>query len=134
MSDDEYHKNRDPRLKKREPAPPGEFPPPPGTLDRDDHSDLYPPGEGPIRGSSSRKKSRSRSRSPDGRSRRRDYDSSSRNSNRDNDEWKNKADAFLQNLGAAPAGMAPQVNCLFSIVNLTPFWFDDFLLNDCKKL
>mgnify|MGYP001433804824 CR=1 FL=1 len=114
MSDDEYHKNRDPRLKKREPAPPGEFPPPPGTLDhRADHSDLYPPGEGPIRdrGSSSRKKSRSRSRSPDGRSRRRDYDSGShRKSNRDeNDEWKNKADAFLQNLGATPAGIAPQV-------------------------
>ena len=105
MSDDEYHKNRDPRLKRREPAPPGEFPPPPGTLDssRDDHSELYPPGEGPVR--SSRNKSRSRSRSPDGRSRRRDYDSNSR-SNRENDEWKNKADAFLQNLGAAPA---PQV-------------------------
>ena len=78
MSDDEYHKNRDPRLKRREPAPPGEFPPPPGTLDssRDDHSELYPPGEGPVR--SSRNKSRSRSRSPDGRSRRRDYDSNSR--------------------------------------------------------
>ena len=102
MSDDEYHKSRDPRLKKREPAPPGEFPPPPGTLDREGSSDIYPPGEGPVR---SRKKSRSRSRSPDGRSRRRQYDSG-------NDDWKSKADAFLQNLGATPqagAGIPVQV-------------------------
>ena len=105
MSDDENYKSRDPRLKKRELAPPGDddFPPPPGT------SDIFPPGEEiPRREENSRrKKSRSRSRSPEGRSRRRHYDNSAGNSNRMDDAWKKTTDAFLQNLGAAP-GMPPQ--------------------------
>ena len=104
MSDDESpYKPRDPRLKKRDSG--GDFPPPPGTLDRST-DELYPPGEGPLRSS---RRSRSRSRSPDGRSRRREYDSGSRKSA--DDGWKNKTDAFLQNLGAAPSstGMNPQV-------------------------
>ena len=58
MSDDENYKSRDPRLKKRELAPPGDddFPPPPGT------SDIFPPGEEISRReeNSRRKKSRSR--------------------------------------------------------------------------
>ena len=107
MSDDESpYKPRDPRLKKRDSG--GDFPPPPGTLDRST-DELYPPGEGPLRPS---RRSRSRSRSPDGRSRRREYDSGSRKSSAGDDGWKNKTDAFLQNLGAAPSstgGMNPQV-------------------------
>merc|ERR1712024_133205 len=96
MSDDESpYKPRDPRLKKRDSG--GDFPPPPGTLDRST-DELYPPGEGPLRPS---RRSRSRSRSPDGRSRRREYYSGSRKSSAGDDGWKNKTDAFLQNLGAA---------------------------------